>query len=137
MKLDSDTITKIVFSFIIANVVLYFIEKATSRFVVFHRVVSIIDTIALFAIASVITFSIQPAFVVVVWIILAFEYPIVWGIRTELTKDEAASLVIIKSAFPISKELDKKIALAFLEIATFPLFYVMKSWSKNTSDECF
>ena len=110
----------------------YFVEKLTGKFNTLHRTVSLIDTVFFIGLACLITYNRKPLFIAVVLPLLALEYPIVWGIRTELTKDEQSHLVCSRGflSFFLPYKLKTKIRLAFLEIITFPFFYVMKSWSK-------
>ena len=125
--------TKLVFSFIFANIILYFVEKLTGKFNTLHRTLSLIDTVFFIGLACLITYNRKPLFIAVVLPVLALEYPIVWGIRTELTKDEQSRLVCSRGflSFLLPYKLKTKIRLAFLEIITFPFFYVMKSWSNK------
>ena len=128
-------ITKIIFAYISSNIVLYVIAKNTSRFNLLHRILSIANTFALWGITCGTVYLMKPILVVVAAIVLLFEYPIIWGIRTELTEDEAESLVIMRGGFFLPEKLRRKIKLLFLEIVTFPFFYLMKSWKKSAFSE--
>lgn len=123
-----DNFAKIVFAYLLLNIVLYFFEKYTSKFRLVHKILSLSHTAFLWLIVCGYVYLQKPLFVLIPIILLLFEYVIVWAVRTELSDDELAMLVYFRGGFLLSQETKKKMKLLFLEVVTFPIFYFEKSW---------
>ena len=119
---------KIVFAYLLLNIVLYFFEKYTSKLRRVHKILSLIHTALLWLIACGYVYLQKPLFVLIPIILLLFEYVIIWAVRTELSDDELAMLVYVRGGFLFSQKTKKKLKLLFLELVTFPIFYFEKSW---------
>ncbi len=128
MKGIDEVFVKIVFIFLISNLILYFLEKTTVKMRLFHKILSLADTLFLWLLICGYVFYKKPLFVLIPIILLPFEYLIVWAIRTELKKEDISLLVHTDSLIPISRKLREKISIIFFELITFPVFYFEKTW---------
>jgi hypothetical protein len=88
-----------------------------------HRVISTIDNVLFTAIVSFSFYQIEPLFIIFSPIILLIACPISYGINEELSKEEKA--VLVTGGLPSS------IKIIFIEIVTFPFYYLIKSWKRN------
>ena len=123
-----DNFAKIVFAYLLLNIVLYFFEKYTSKFRLVYKILSLSHTVLLWLIVCGYVYLQKPLFVLIPIILLLFEYVIVWAVRTELSDDDLSLLVCFRGGFFLSQELKKKMKLLFLDIVTFPIFYFEKTW---------
>ena len=125
------TFIKTVFGYVAINILLFIIEKFTYKFKVMHKIMSAFDNIVFVLILGYGLYRENHLFVIFVPCILLILYPIVWGVNKELSKEERGSIVIVKSPIPLTKKQHDKIAIVFLNVGTFPFFYLLKSWGKE------
>ncbi|MCQ2976312.1 MAG: hypothetical protein MJ211_16040 [Bacteroidales bacterium] len=119
-----------IFIYVLINIILFIIYKFTYKLKTLHRFLSGIDNI-LFCLLLVYGFyRIEPIFVVLVPCVLLIVYPISWGLNKELSGEDVASVVELKSPFPLKKENRVKAKVGFAHVATFPFFYLLDSWKK-------
>lgn len=119
-----------IFLYVIMNFVLFIIYKFTSQIKVLHRILSTIDNIVFSLCVGYGFYRIDHILVVLVPCVLLIVYPISWGLNKELSDEDIASVVNLKSPFPLKKENKIKVKVGFARFATFPFFYLLDSWSK-------
>lgn len=73
----------------------------------------------------------NPYIVILLPCILLIVYPISWGFNRELSDEDVASMVYLRSPVPIKSEDSMKIKLAFAHFITFPFYYLLDSWQKD------
>lgn len=120
----------LIFLYIVVNILFFIVYKFTMKNKILHRILSVINTVGLCLLLGYGFYRIQPLFVIFVPIIFLIELPISWGINKELSDEDAASVVILKSIVPLNEENRLKLKLGFIHFATFPFFYLLDSWSK-------
>ena len=113
------------------NLCLYIADTCAPFFKTFHKIASAVDNLLFIALLSYGLFTANKFLVLIVPCILLIVYPIAYGINTELSEDEKMHLVTFKTFIPLPCKIRKRLALAFLNIATFPFFYLIKSWKKK------
>lgn len=97
---------------------------------ILHKIVSIIDNIIFILIVGYGFYRTNPLFIILVPCVLLIVYPVSWGLNKELSDDDVASVVILRSPFPCREESRKKIKLGFAHFGTFPFYYLLDSWKK-------
>lgn len=117
--------------YIVANILLFVVERKTSARKDIHRILSVADNLAFALILGYGLYRVNHLFVILVAVVLLIAYPLAWGVNEELSDEEAASLVWLRSSVPLSDEMSGRIKLAFIHLATFPFYYLLKSWRKD------
>jgi len=90
-----------------------------------HKVISSLIFSAFTGILIIALYETNHLFVIFVPFIIGFYIIIGYSVNVELSDEDIAGLVIMR---PYGTGKIKKI---FLEIVTFPAFYLIKSWKKN------
>lgn len=117
--------------YILMNIVLFILEKYTNKIKIMHRIFSAIDNVIFIFIVGYGFYHLNHLFVFFVPIILLFVYPLSWGINEELSPDEAVALVRLTTVIPLKRKTRTNIKLLFIRFATFPFYYLLKSWKKK------
>lgn len=117
--------------YVLINIVLLIVYKFTNRLKVLHRILSLLDNIVFCLILGYDFYRIEHIFVIFVPCVLLIVYPISWGLNKELSDEDVASVVELRSLIPLKKESRVKMKVAFAHFATFPFFYLLDSWKKS------
>ena len=125
-----DTFFSIIILYVLLNLILFILYKITNKLRILHKIVSIIDNIIFIFIVGYGFYRVNPLLVILVPSILLIAYPLSWGLNKELSDDDVASVVILRSPFPWRKESRKKIKVGFAHFGTFPFYYLLDSWKK-------
>ena len=128
--MSEDTFFSIIILYVLLNLILFILYKITNKLRVLHKIVSIIDNIFFILIVGYGFYRANPLFVILVPCILLIVYPLSWGLNKELSDDDVASVVILRSPFPWKDESRKKVKLGFAHFVTFPFYYLLDSWKK-------
>ena len=110
--------------------ILFILYKFTSKIRILHKILSIIDNLIFILIVGYGFYRANPLFVILVPCVLLIAYPLSWGLNKELSDDDVASVVILRSPFPWREESRKKIKVGFAHFGTFPFYYLLDSWKK-------
>ncbi len=97
---------------------------------ILHKILSFIDNIIFILIVGYGFYRANPLFVILVPCVLLIVYPLSWGLNKELSDDDVASVVSLRSPFPLRDESRKKIKVGFAHFGTFPFYYLLDSWKK-------
>lgn len=124
------TFILLIFIYVGINLALFILYKFTSGIKILHRIISVLNSLAFCCLLGYGFYRANPLFVVFVPVVLLIAYPLSWGLNKELSEDDLASLVALRSPFPIRNEDRKKIKLGFARLGTFPFFYLLDSWKK-------
>ncbi len=116
--------------YVLLNLILFILYKLTNRIKILHKVVSIIDNLIFILIVGYGFYRINPLVVILVPCVLLIVYPVSWGLNREISDEDEASLVILRSPFPLRKENRIKTKVGFVHFATFPFYYLLDSWGK-------
>lgn len=121
----------LVFIYIVLNIILFAIYKLTEKHKIVHRIISTIDNLLFCGLAGYGLYQANPYFVILLPCIILIVYPISWGLNRELSDEDVASMVYLRSLVPIKSEDSMKIKLAFAHFITFPFYYLLDSWQKD------
>lgn len=128
--MSEDTFFTIIILYVLLNLMLFILYKFTNKMRILHKIVSIIDNIIFILIVGYGFYRTNPLFIILVPCVLLIVYPVSWGLNKELSDDDVASVVILRSPFPWREESRKKIKLGFAHFGTFPFYYLLDSWKK-------
>ena len=128
--MPEDTFFSIIILYVLLNLILFILYKITNKLRILHKIVSIIDNIIFIFIVGYGFYRVNPLLVILVPCILLIVYPLSWGLNKELSDDDVASVVILRSPFPWKDESRKKVKLGFAHFVTFPFYYLLDSWKK-------
>ena len=128
--MSEDTFFTIIILYVLLNLMLFILYKFTNKMRILHKIVSIIDNIIFILIVGYGFYRTNPLFIILVPCVLLIVYPVSWGLNKELSADDVASVVILRSPFPWREESRKKIKLGFAHFGTFPFYYLLDSWKK-------
>lgn len=128
--MSEDTFFSIIILYVLLNLILFILYKITNKLRILHKIVSIIDNIIFIFIVGYGFYRVNPLLVILVPCILLIVYPLSWGLNKELSDDDVASVVILRSPFPWKDESRKKVKLGFAHFVTFPFYYLLDSWKK-------
>ena len=128
--MSEDTFFTIIILYVLLNLMLFILYKFTNKMRILHKIVSIIDNIIFILIVGYGFYRTNPLFIILVPCVLLIVYPVSWGLNKELSDDDVASVVILRSPFPWREESRKKIKLGFAHFGTFPFYYLLDSWTK-------
>ena len=128
--MSEDTFFSIIILYVLLNLILFILYKITNKLRILHKIVSIIDNIIFIFIVGYGFYRANSLFVILVPCILLIVYPLSWGLNKELSDDDVASVVILRSPFPWKDESRKKVKLGFAHFVTFPFYYLLDSWKK-------
>ena len=128
--MTEDTFFSIIILYVLLNLILFILYKITNKLRILHKIVSIIDNIIFIFIVGYGFYRVNPLLVILVPSILLIAYPLSWGLNKELSDDDVASVVILRSPFPWKDESRKKVKLGFAHFVTFPFYYLLDSWKK-------
>lgn len=128
--MSEDTFFTIIILYVLLNLILFILYKFTNKMRILHKIVSIIDNIIFILIVGYGFYRTNPLFIILVPCVLLIVYPVSWGLNKELSDDDVASVVILRSPFPWREESRKKIKLGFAHFGTFPFYYLLDSWKK-------
>ena len=128
--MTEDTFFSIIILYVLLNLILFILYKFTNKLRILHRIVSIIDNIIFILIVGYGFYRVNPLLVILVPCVLLIVYPLSWGLNKELSDDDVASVVILRSPFPWKDESRKKVKLGFAHFVTFPFYYLLDSWKK-------
>ena len=128
--MSEDTFFSIIILYVLLNLILFILYKITNKLRILHKIVSIIDNIIFIFIVGYGFYRINPLLVILVPCVLLIVYPVSWGLNKELSDDDVASVVILRSPFPLREESRKKLKLGFAHFGTFPFYYLLDSWKK-------
>ncbi len=128
--MPEDTFFSIIILYVLLNLILFILYKITNKLRILHKIVSIIDNIIFIFIVGYGFYRLNPLLVILVPCVLLIVYPVSWGLNKELSDDDVASVVILRSPFPLSEESRKKLKLGFAHFGTFPFYYLLDSWKK-------
>ena len=128
--MSEDTFFTIIILYVLLNLILFILYKFTNKMRILHKTVSIIDNIIFILIVGYGFYRTNPLFIILVPCVLLIVYPVSWGLNKELSDDDVASVVILRSPFPWREESRKKIKLGFAHFGTFPFYYLLDSWKK-------
>ena len=128
--MSEDTFFSIIILYVLLNLILFILYKITNKLRILHKIVSIIDNIIFIFIVGYGFYRVNPLLVILVPCILLIVYPVSWGLNKELSDDDVASVVILRSPFPLREESRKKLKLGFAHFGTFPFYYLLDSWKK-------
>ena len=128
--MSEDTFFSIIILYVLLNLILFILYKITNKLRILHKIVSIIDNIIFIFIVGYGFYRVNPLLVILVPSILLIAYPLSWGLNKELSDDDVASVVILRSPFPWKDESRKKVKLGFAHFVTFPFYYLLDSWKK-------
>ena len=117
--------------YVLLNLILFVLYKLTNRIKILHKVVSIIDNMIFIFIIGYEFYRINSLFIIFVPCVLLIVYPVSWGLNRELSDEDAASVAILRSPFPLRKENRMKIKVGFVHFVTFPFYYLLDSWQEN------
>ena len=121
--MSEDTFFTIIILYVLLNLMLFILYKFTNKMRILHKIVSIIDNIIFILIVGYGFYRTNPLFIILVPCVLLIVYPVSWGLNKELSDDDVASVVILRSPFPWREESRKKIKLGFAHFGTFPFYY--------------
>ena len=122
--------TRLIFPYVILNLLLFILYKFTKKLKKLHRIISIVDNLLFVLILGYGFYITNPLLVILLPCVLLVAYPISWGLNRELTDEELASLVTLKCPFPFKEKNIIKQKVAFAHFAFFPFYYLLDSWSK-------
>ena len=122
--------TRLIFPYVILNLLLFILYKFTKKLKTMHRIISIVDNLLFVLILGYGFYITNPLLVILLPCVLLVAYPISWGLNRELTDEELASLVTLKCPFPFKEKNIIKQKVAFAHFAFFPFYYLLDSWSK-------
>ncbi len=128
--MPEDTFFSIIILYVLLNLILFILYKITNKLRILHKIVSIIDNIIFIFIVGYGFYRLNPLLVILVPCVLLIVYPVSWELNKELSDDDVASVVILRSPFPLSEESRKKLKLGFAHFGTFPFYYLLDSWKK-------
>ncbi len=128
--MSEDTFFSIIILYILLNLILFILYKITNKLRILHKIVSIIDNIIFIFIVGYGFYRVNPLLVILVPCVLLIVYPVSWGLNKELSDDDVASVIILRSPFPLREESRKKLKLGFAHFGTFPFYYLLDSWKK-------
>ena len=128
--MSEDTFFSIIILYVLLNLILFILYKITNKLIILHKIVSIIDNIIFLFIVGYGFYRVNPLLVILVPCVLLIVYPVSWGLNKELSDDDVASVVILRSPFPLREESRKKLKLGFAHFGTFPFYYLLDSWKK-------
>ncbi|MCR5612406.1 hypothetical protein [Treponema sp.] len=129
--MEEDKIINYILIYVLVNVILFVLYHFTKKFKIVHRIISIIDNLGFCLIAGIDFYSINHLFVIFVPIILLIAYPLAWGLNRELSDGDVASVVQLKSPFPLKDESRTRLKAGFAHLATFPFYYLLSSWERE------
>ena len=122
--------TRLIFPYVILNLLLFILYKFTKKLKKLHRIISIVDNLLFVLILGYGFYRTNPLLVILLPCVLLVAYPISWGLNRELSDEELASLVTLKCPFPFKEKNIIKQKVAFAHFAFFPFYYLLDSWSK-------
>ena len=122
--------TRLIFPYVILNLLLFILYKFTKKLKKLHRIISIVDNLLFVLILGYGFYITNPLLVILLPCVLLVAYPISWGLNRELSDEELASLVTLKCPFPFKEKNIIKQKVAFAHFAFFPFYYLLDSWSK-------
>ncbi|MBQ2464155.1 MAG: hypothetical protein II507_04115 [Treponema sp.] len=122
--------TRLIFPYVILNLLLFILYKFTKKLKKLHRIISIVDNLLFVLILGYGFYITNPLLVILLPCVLLVAYPISWGLNRELTDEELASLVTLKCPFPFKEKNIIKQKVAFAHFVFFPFYYLLDSWSK-------
>lgn len=128
--MPEDTFFSIIILYVLLNLILFILYKITNKLRILHKIVSIIDNIIFIFIVGYGFYKVNPLLVILVPCVLLIVYPVSWGLNKELSDDDVASVIILRSPFPLKEESRKKLKLGFAHFGTFPFYYLLDSWKK-------
>ena len=106
--MSEDTFFTIIILYVLLNLILFILYKFTSKIRILHKILSIIDNLIFILIVGYGFYRANPLFVIFVPCVLLIAYPLSWGLNKELSDDDVASVVILRSPFPWREESRKK-----------------------------
>ena len=124
--MSEDTFFTIIILYVLLNLMLFILYKFTNKMRILHKIVSIIDNIIFILIVGYGFYRTNPLFIILVPCVLLIVYPVSWGLNKELSDDDVASVVILRSPFPWREESRKKIKLGFAHFGTWLLPSISK-----------
>lgn len=98
--MSEDTFFTIIILYVLLNLMLFILYKFTNKMRILHKIVSIIDNIIFILIVGYGFYRTNPLFIILVPCVLLIVYPVSWGLNKELSDDDVASVVILRSPFP-------------------------------------
>lgn len=129
--MPEDKFVSIIFFYVLLNLLLFILYKFTNRMKRLHKVLSVIDNLIFILLLGYGFYRANPLFVIFVPCVLLIVYPVSWGLNRELSDEDLASVVNLKSPFPFKKENRIKVKVGFAHFATFPFYYLLDSWKKS------
>ena len=129
--MSEDTFVSIIMLYVLLNLILFILYKFTNKMKILHRILSIIDNLLFILILGYGFYRGNPLFVIFVPCVLLIAYPLSWGLNKELSDDDVASVVNLRSPFPLEEKSRKNVKLGFVHFGTFPFFYLLDSWKKE------
>jgi hypothetical protein len=128
--MPEDTFFSIIILYVLLNLILFILYKITNKLRILHKIVSVIDNIIFIFIVGYGFYRVNPLLVILVPCVLLIVYPVSWELNKELSDDDVASVVILRSPFLLREESRKKLKLGFAHFGTFPFYYLLDSWKK-------
>ncbi len=129
--MSEDTFVSIIMLYVLLNLILFILYKFTNKMKILHRILSIIDNLLFILILGYGFYRGNPLFVIFVPCVLLIAYPVSWGLNKELSDDDVASVVNLRSPFPLEEKSRKNVKLGFVHFGTFPFYYLLDSWKKE------
>ena len=129
--MSEDTFVSIIMLYVLLNLILFILYKFTNKMKILHRILSIIDNLLFILILGYGFYRGNPLFVIFVPCVLLIAYPLSWGLNKELSDDDVASVVNLRSPFPLEEKSRKNVKLGFVHFGTFPFYYLLDSWKKE------
>ena len=130
-KMTTETFSHLIFAYVVLNIVLFVLFMFTKRIKIMHRIFSLIDNLLLAALFAYGFWRINHLLVILVPCIFLVVYPIAWGLNEELNDEDADSLVYLDLPIHLNKKSEGKLKFVFIQLAYFPFYYLLKSWSHS------
>lgn len=103
-------------------------ESLSRLCILAHRTLSIVLNLSFIAAAVLGLWGINHYLVILVPCVMLILYPLWWGLNTELTEEEQASLVVTRGFLFRPSE---KFRALFLRLFTFVPYYLIAAWKQK------
>ena len=117
--------------YLIVNIILYILYKFKMiKNNVYHKILSTVDILIFSIISGFGFYHVNKLLVYIVPIFVSFYCALGYGLNFEIDDEDKRSVVRLRTAIPLPEPIYGNSKIIFLEIVTFPGWYLIKSWKK-------